>query len=171
MGTVIAYRDTTWVDLGKSIQTELMDAGSVILITAAGGALGGMINQSGVSAVIGEFVKSVNPIWILPMAFLVTCAIRTAQGSATVAMITAVSLFGQFSDPDTLGFHPVYLALAIGCGSKPFSWMADSGFWVITRMSGLTEWETLRSVTLMMAVMGVVGLIATMIGAWIWPMV
>lgn len=171
MGTVIAYRDTTWEEMGKSIQTELMDAGSVILITAAGGALGGMINQCGVSAVIGEFVASVNPIWILPVAFLVTSAIRTAQGSATVAMITAVSLFGQFSDAELLGFHPVYLALAIGCGSKPFTWMADSGFWVITRMSGLTEWETLRSVTLMMAVMGLVGLIATMVGAAIWPMV
>lgn len=170
MGTVIAYRETTWVDLSKSIQTELMDAGSVILITAAGGALGGMIHQSGVSTAIGGFIEGVNPIWILPVAFVVTSAIRTAQGSATVAMITAVSLFGQFSDAEKLGFHPVYLALAIGCGSKPFTWMADSGFWVITRMSGLTEWETLRSVTLMMALMGVVGLIATMIGAAVWPM-
>ncbi len=74
------------------------------------------------------------------MAWLVTALIRTAQGSATVAMITAVGVLEQPGRARrSCGCHPVYLALAIGCGSKPVSWMADSGFWVICRMSGLTE--------------------------------
>ena len=70
----------------------------------------------------------------------------------------------------TLGFHPVYLALAIGCGSKPIAWMNDSGFWVICKMSGMTEGEGLKFVTPMSAAMGAVGIAVTMIGAWLFPM-
>jgi H+/gluconate symporter-like permease len=66
--------------------------------------------------------------------------------------------------------NPVYFALAIGCGSKPFSWMNDAGFWIITRLSGLREAQTLRTVSPMMAIQGVAGLALTMIAAWIWPM-
>ena len=57
-----------------------------------------------------------------------------------------------------LGFHPVYLALAIACGSKPLPWMNDSGFWVIGKMSGMTERETLTTMTVMLSITGVVGL-------------
>ena len=64
-----------------------------------------------------------------------------------------------------------YLALAIGCGSKPFAWMNDSGFWVITRMSGMTEAEALRTVTPMSAIMGFTGLIVLLAAATLLPLV
>jgi GntP family gluconate:H+ symporter len=76
-----------------------------------------------------------------------------------------------FSDPQELGCHPIYLALAIGCGSKPIAWMNDSGFWVICKMSGMTEREGLRFVTPMSILMGVTGLLVTMILAAVYPMV
>src|SRR5690606_29626805 len=100
-----------------------------------------------------------------------TALIRTAQGSATVAMITAAGVFSGMADPAQLGFHPVYLALVIGCGSKPIWWMNDSGFWVVSQMSGLTEQESLKTLTPIMFVMGMVGLVAVMIGASLFPMV
>jgi GntP family gluconate:H+ symporter len=43
-------------------------------------------------------------------------------------MITAVGVMGHFATDGQLSFHAVYLALAIGCGSKPFPSMNDSGF-------------------------------------------
>ena len=55
-------------------------------------------------------------------------------------------------------------------GSKPIPWMNDSGFWVITRMTGMKESETLKIVTPMMSLMGLVGLIVTMIGVTLFPM-
>ena len=70
-----------------------------------------------------------------------------------------------------MGFHPLYLALAIGCGSKPIQWMNDSGFWLICKMGGMKETETLRLSSAMMAIMGVVGLIFTMIFARVLPLV
>ena len=96
--------------------------------------------------------------------------IRAAQGSATVAMITSVGMFGGLAAGGQLGFHPVYLALAIGCGSKPLPWMNDSGFWVIGRMSGMNERETLKTLTAQLSVMGVVGLVIVMVLAAIFPM-
>ncbi len=61
--------------------------------------------------------------------------------------------------------------MAIGCGLKPFPWMNDSGFWVISKMSGMTEKETLKALTPMATIMGFTGIIVTMIAAKLFPMV
>ena len=86
-------------------------------------------------------------------------------------MITAVGILSGFAGAEVLGFHPVYLALAIGCGSKPIPWMNDSGFWVVGRMSGLTESETLKTFSAELTIMGVVGLLVVMLAAKLIPMV
>jgi len=154
----------------KNVQAALSSAGVIILITAAGGALGGLLQQTG----IGETVKQMAgdyQLALLPLAFFATAVMRTAQGSATVAMITAIGILGSLSDTDTLGYHPVYLALAIGCGSKVFAWMNDSGFWIVTRMSGMTEKESMRFFSFLLLVMGMAGLVAVMVLAKVLPLV
>ena len=108
---------------------------------------------------------------MLLMAFGITAIVRVAQGSATVAMITAVGIVAPLVASVELAYNPVYVALAIGCGSKPMPWMNDSGFWVVTRMSGMTEGEALRTVSVALTVMGVVGMIATLLGAIFVPLV
>ncbi len=69
----------------------------------------------------------------------------------------------------SLGFHPVYLATAIGAGSLMGSWMNDSGFWIFAKMSGLTEGEALKSWTLALMVLALVGLAATLLLAAVLP--
>lgn len=152
------------------LKNSLASAGIIILITSAGGALGGMLQQTGIGIKI-EALANQYQVAILPLAFLVTAMVRTAQGSATVAMITAVGVLGGMADPATLGFHPVYLALAIGCGSKPFPWMNDSGFWIITEMSGMEVEETIRHFSFLLTIMGIVGLVVTMVLANLLPLV
>ena len=78
-------------------------------------------------------------------------AIHTAQGSATVAMITAVGVLTAFNSREALGCDPIYLALAIGSGSLIGSWMNDSGFWIFAKMSVLTESEGLKSWSILLA--------------------
>jgi len=73
-------------------------------------------------------------------------------------------------NPDALGFHPVYLATAIGSGSLVGSWMNDSGFWIYCKMGGLTEAESLRSWTPLLAVCGIASMVFTVILAVILPM-
>ena len=156
--------------LFDSVQSALASGGVVILITAAGASFGTMLQQTNIAASIRELAEQykITGLMVLPMAFLVTAVVRTAQGSATVSMITSVGIFAGMAA--TLPFHPVYLAMAIGCGSKPFPWMNDSGFWVINRMSGMTISETIRSVSLLMTAMAIDGLIAVMLLAWFFPM-
>ncbi|HAV61862.1 MAG TPA: gluconate transporter, partial [Verrucomicrobiales bacterium] len=153
-----------------AVQSALASGGVIILITSAGGAFGGVLQQTGIGPRIEELAGLVK-LGALPLAFLVTAVVRTAQGSATVAMITAVGILEGFGDPAQLGFHPVYLAAAIGCGSKPFPWMNDSGFWIVSRMSGFTEGETIRTFSFMLTLMGVVGLLVTMLLAKLLPLV
>jgi GntP family gluconate:H+ symporter len=153
-----------------SIRTAIVEAGEIILVIAAGGALGQVLRQAGMA----ELARAAVPEWklaVLPMAWGITAIIRVAQGSATVAMITAVGIVAPIVATVGLGYHPVYVAVAIGCGSKIGMWMNDSGFWVIARMSGMTEAETLKTASAMVFVEGCVGLAATMVFAVVWPMV
>ncbi len=156
-------------ELARSVQAALASGGVIILITAGGGAFGRAMQQTGVASLIDDLPQGSIFITLL-LAFLITATVRTAQGSATVAMITAVGILAGLASSETLGFHPVYLALAIGCGSKPLAWMNDSGFWVICQMSGMTEAEGLKFITPMSAAMAVVGLGVTLLGAWLLPM-
>ena len=106
-----------------------------------------------------------------PLAFFVTALVRVAQGSATVAMVTSVGILSGVVAAGDLGFHPLYVALAIGCGSKLVPWMNDSGFWVVGRMSGFSEVQTLRSFSVMLAIMGCVGFVVILVAARLFPLV
>jgi GntP family gluconate:H+ symporter len=154
----------------NTVQASLGDAGMIILITAAGGVFGGVLQETGVGERIQGLAREYR-IGVLPLAFLVTALIRTAQGSATVAMVTSVGIVGAFASPETLGCHPVYLALTIGCASKLVPWMNDSGFWVVSKTAGLSERETLRTMSVMFSLMGVAGFCAVLVAAKLFPMV
>lgn len=154
---------------GTLVTRSLASAGNIILITAAGGAFGVMLKQAGIGPAVESLTGSVPGLLLLPLAFVVTAAVRTLQGSATVAMITAAGILQGFASAESLPFHPVYIAMAIGAGSKPISWMTDSAFWVITKMSGMTESEGLRVISPMSIAMGFSALFFTMLFAWIYP--
>ena len=156
--------------ISSQIQAALNSGGGIILITAAGGAFGGMLQQTGISAQIGVMTQGYQ-MALIPLAFMIAAVVRTAQGSATVALITASGILsGMAMNPD-LAFHPVYLGLAIGCGSKLVPWMNDSGFWIICKLSNLTEKEALKTISPLLVVMGFTGLIVIMIGAKLFPLV
>jgi len=161
---------TTRPQFTAAVAQALASAGVMVLIISAGGAFGWVVQQTGIAQVLRNDLPT-SRLAILPLAFLITSAVRTAQGSAIVSMSTAIAVVGPLAAAGSLGFHPVYLALAIGCGSKAIPWMNDAGFWIIGQTSGMTESETLKTVSVMMTIMGVVGLGATVLGAWLFPLV
>jgi gluconate:H+ symporter, GntP family len=167
--TLAWQRKSSRRDLAATTQVAVTTAGGIILIISAGGAFGGALQDTGIAEALANYLPAAKSA-LIPLAFLITSTIRIAQGSATVAMITAVGIIAPLAAAGDLGYHPLYLALAIGCGSKPIPWMNDSGFWMIGRMSGFTEGETFKTASVMMSLMGVVGLIATMLGAWLLPL-
>jgi len=156
--------------LSSLVQAAVISAGGIILIISAGGAFGGMLQQTGISERIALWTKDYQ-MALIPMAFFITAIVRTAQGSATVALITASGILSGLTHNTSLPYHPLYLGLAIGCGSKLIPWMNDAGFWLICKMSNLTERETLRAFAPMLLVMGLTGLIIIMIAAKLLPLV
>ena len=115
----------------------LKDAASILLITGAGGIFGKILQNSGIAQLLGDALADVNlSIWL---PFLIAAAIKTAQGSSTVALITAASIISPLMA--TLGFDtPVEKALvvlAIGAGSAVVSHANDSFFWVLSQLSGM----------------------------------
>ncbi len=157
-------------DTSSFVQNALMSGGGIILITAAGGAFGGMLQQTGISFRIGEMTRDYQ-MALIPMAFFISAIVRTAQGSATVALITASGILSGLATSGNLEFHPLYLGLAIGCGSKLVPWMNDAGFWIIVKISNLTEKEALKTFSPMLVVMGFVGLAVLLIAAKLFPLV
>lgn len=156
----------------SGIQSALSSGGIIILITASGGAFGNALRQCGIADAIQQrFPTAESGLTLLVLAFAITAIVRFAQGSATVAMITSVSIVAPLVQELPLDYHPVYLALAIGCGSKPLQWMNDSGFWIVSRMSGMTEGEALKTLSVTLTIMGVVGFLVTLAGAQWLPLV
>lgn len=170
IGLLVWAKRASRKELSKAVGAALASGGVIILITAAGGSFGGVLKQTGIASLIGD-LPSASASMIVLLGFFITTAIRTAQGSATVAMITAVGVLAPLAASGQLPCHPVYLALAIGCGSKPLAWMNDSGFWVICTMSGMTEAEGLKAVTPLSLLMGLAGLAALLVAVNYYPMV
>ena len=162
-------RHRSGANASKAVSTALTSGAMIVLIIGAGGAFGGVLRQTGIAHTLGAMLGGLH-LMALPAVFLMTTLVRTAQGSATVAMLTAAPIAKAFIDSGEAHVHPVYLAIAIGCGSKPFPWMNDAGFWIITRLSGMRESETLRTISPMMSVQGVAGLVLTMIVASVFPL-
>lgn len=158
----------------QMVETSLLSAGVIILITAAGGAFGAMLKAAQIGPAIERYFHPTGGTGLtyLLLGFAVSSVLKIAQGSSTVAMITTASMVSAMLPSSTLlGCHPVYLALAIGAGSLVGSWMNDSGFWIFAKMGGLTEVETLRSWTPLLAVLGITGMITTVILSIVFPMI
>lgn len=144
-------------EVRKVATAALEPVGMIILVTGAGGVFGNVLVATGVGdALAGFMAGSAMPVVVL--AFLIAAVVRVAQGSATVAMVTAAGIVGpviragSYSEP-MLGA----IAIAIASGATVLSHVNDSGFWLVSRFLGMSETETLRSWTVMATLVGLVG--------------
>jgi len=157
-------------DLREAIARPMEVGGVIILITSAGGAYGAMINHSGIGAAISLATADFHVHYVL-LAWMIAAVMKIAQGSSTVSMITSAAIMAALIGPGAqLSYHPVYILLSIGFGSLFISWMNDSGFWVVTRMSGFTEKEGLQTWTFLLAVLAVLGLLQVLLLSWLLPL-
>lgn len=142
---------TGWV--GKALQ----NAAIIILITGAGGAFGMVLRNSGIASVLGDTLAGLRIGIFLP--FLIAAAIKSAQGSSTVSLITTASLIAPMMV--SLGFDTdvakALVVLAIGAGSLVVSHANDSMFWIFTQMTGMKVNTGFRIHTVGTLVLGVSG--------------
>lgn len=157
------------VKISQVLGPPLETAGIIILITSAGGAFGAMIKNAGVGNAVAKLSDRLD-LNLIVLSYVLALIIRVAQGSATVTMLTTSAIMFPMIHPQ-LPYHPIYLFLSIGFASFSASWMNDSGFWVVSRLSGMTENETLKSFSVLLTLVSLAGLIVTWLGSIFFPLV
>ncbi|WP_149276502.1 GntP family permease [Pareuzebyella sediminis] len=141
--------ESGWV--GKA----LLSASTILLITGAGGIFGKILQNSGIGTIMADMLAGVSlGIWL---PFILTAAIKTAQGSSTVALITAASIMAPLmaSMGIETELQKALLVIAIGAGAMVVSHANDSGFWVVTQLTGMDTKTGYRLYTLGTLIVGV----------------
>ncbi|MCP4945657.1 MAG: Gnt-II system L-idonate transporter [Planctomycetaceae bacterium] len=172
MLTLKFVRSLSWRSLSGDVEESLMSGGVIILITAAGGAFGAMLQDTHISNTIKDYFSDAGAsgVSLLLLGWGIAAVLKVAQGSSTVAMIVGAGMMSAIIGDAKPDYNMVYVATAVGTGSLMGSWMNDSGFWVFTKMGGLTEGESLRSWTPLLMVLSLVGLVVTIALSQVLPM-
>lgn len=130
---------------------------SIILITGAGGAFGAILTATGIGREIADGLDAMG-LPLIVAAYLVTMAMRIAQGSATVAATTGAGIMA----PAVMAgdFGPVAVAamvIAIGAASIGWSHVNDSGFWLIGKFCGFDTVTTFKTWSLVGTTISLLG--------------
>lgn len=133
----------------------------IIFVTGAGGAFANVLVESGIGQVLSDLLAGTGLPLILT-AFLLTAALRAAQGSATVALLTTAGLVAQpIADAGLSSVQAALVMVAIGFGGLGLSHINDSGFWIVTKYLGLNVKQGLRYWTTTSTIFGVIGFLLT----------
>ncbi len=153
-------------DMSDIMDSALAPAAIVVFVTGAGGVFARVLTESGIGdAVSGMLVGAGVPIIFL--AFLLALIFKVAQGSGTVATLTAAGLVqstvvgGGYTE-----LQVALIILAIAMGSVSLSHINDSGFWIATKFLGLSVAGGLKTWTFMCTVVGFLGM-AIISVAWL----
>jgi gluconate:H+ symporter, GntP family len=142
--------------LGSLLQEGVEKAGGILVIIGAGGAFGAVLAAADLGKHLSNSID-LGSLGIL-FPFLLTFFLKTAQGSSTVAIITAASLVQPLLG--VLGLDSatckLFTVLAMGAGSMMISHTNDAYFWVISRFSGVDLKTMLRVYSTATVVMGTI---------------
>jgi len=144
----------------RLVTDSLAPIGTLLVIIGGGGAFKQVIVDSGVGPYLGGALAQ-SHISPLLVAYLTAAALRVAQGSATVAIITAAGIIAPLvkSIP---GYRPEMIVLAVCCGGTVLSHVNDAGFWLVNEYFGMTVTQTLRTWTVMKVITSLAGLALVM---------
>jgi GntP family gluconate:H+ symporter len=154
--------------IASVMTSALPPVAMVILVAGAGGVFGKVLVASGIGDAIADVLDR-SGLPALFLAFLTALALRAAQGSATVALITTAGILAPLLQRADLSTGQLSLvALAMGAGGLAVSHINDAGYWMFTKLAGLDVASGLRTWTVLTTVMGVLGFGLT---AALWPLV
>ncbi|MGK5732528.1 GntP family permease [Streptomyces sp. URMC 124] len=136
---------------------SLKPVGNILLVVGAGGIFGAVLKASGVAqALAGTFDGAGLPVVVL--AWLLAVALRVAQGSATVAIVTTAGIIAPLlSGAGHSQAHLALVIVAVSAGSIFASHVNDGGFWMVAKYFGIPERQTLKSWTVLESVLSVAG--------------
>jgi GntP family gluconate:H+ symporter len=146
---------------GELSTKALRPVGMILLVVGAGGFFGAVLSATGIGTALATSM-SAGGLPVIVLAYLISCALRLAQGSATVAITLTAGIVAPlvegagFSQP-----HLALIAVAISAGSIIASHVNDGGFWMVSRAFGIPVRETLASWTALETVLSVSGFVVS----------
>jgi Gnt-I system low-affinity gluconate transporter len=144
-------------ELLKVTSKSFAPAGTIILLTGAGGVFKQMLVNTGAGEMLAVALQDYGLPFIV-FAFLAAALVRVLQGSATVSMITAAGLVAPLLKSASVnGWELACIVIAIASGASILSHVNDSGFWLVKEYLGLTEKQTFRSWTVMTTLLSITG--------------
>ena len=125
------------IRVSQVLSAVIFITGIVFLITGAGGAFSNIITITGVSDAISDIVSGLttNVFVVIILAYLVGLLIKQVTGSGTVSAITSMTIMSSVAP--AVALPPVFIAMACLSGTLFGATVNDSGFWIVTNMSGL----------------------------------
>ncbi|HKW98303.1 MAG TPA: gluconate:H+ symporter [Bryobacteraceae bacterium] len=148
-------------EISRMAVESLAPVGTLLVIMGGGGSFKQVIVDSGVGLYAGKLLaaSSISP---LVVAYVIAAAMRVAQGSATVAIITAAGIVAPLVKGMT-GYSPEMIMLAVCSGGTILSHINDAGFWLVNEYCGMQVQQTLQSWTVMKVIMSLTGFALVMV--------
>ena len=169
IGMLLSFRllHFTPVSLSSVMEKGIVTAAPILIITAMGGTLGLIIQQLPLTNFLQNNLAQNS--WGLLVPFLLAAGLKTAQGSSTVAIITASSivfpLLGVFGLDSEMG--KVWVILAVGVGSMTISHANDSYFWIVSQMGGMDVKTAYRHHSFATFLQGTLGILLVLLGYYV----
>jgi len=156
---LLVKKDEMGTAVDKWMAAGIKDAAIILAITGAGGSFGKVLQGSPIVDFIKTNMTGLNLGIFLP--FIIAAALKTAQGSSTVAIITTATILAPLLQ--TLGLNPALTVIAIGAGAMVVSHANDSYFWVVSQFSNMPVNTAYKAYTSATAVEGIVAMIVVAI--------
>ncbi|MFD2360861.1 MULTISPECIES: GntP family transporter [unclassified Arthrobacter] len=159
-------RGWSFKETGEIFEGSLPPIASILMVVAAGGVFGNVLQVSGIGSALSKTLDTLG-VPLLLLGFIISLALRAAQGSATVAIVTTTGLLSAAVSGG--GYSPAQIAvivIAIGFGALGLSHVTDAGFWVVVRYYGLTVSDGLKTWTVLTTILGLAGFVLTFL-VWI----
>ena len=150
-------RGITAQEIGAMSAAALKPVGMILLVVGAGAFFGAVLRATGVGQALADSMDALG-LPVILSAYLISCALRIAQGSATVAIVTTAGVIepsiaaGNYSSPQI-----ALIVIAVSAGSIIASHVNDGGFWIVSRYFNMSVKDTLKTWTVLETILSIVG--------------
>jgi GntP family gluconate:H+ symporter len=149
-------RGMTRTQVAELGAVSLRPIGMILLVVGAGAFYGAVLRATGIGDVIADTLHDAG-LPVIFAAYVISCGLRIAQGSATAAIAATAAIIGPTIKD--VGYSQPQLALivaAICAGSIIASHVNDGGFWIVSRYFGISVKDTLKTWTVLETILSVV---------------
>lgn len=160
LGVAIAVPSLGRTGVEEVIVAAAGTSGVILLFTGVAGSLGQVISETNVGDLVAGLF-SANAAFPLVLAWLVAAMLRLAQGSGSVAAITAAALLAPVVSE--LGLSAVLIWLAAASGAAFGGHVTDNTFWIFKTLLGLSVRGSFQVYTVAQAILSFVGLGAVLV--------